>query len=306
MKKLIAGLLLSLWASFASAQVVPTPLPYIFQPNTTISSSQLNADLNWIVNNVNTWASSGTAWTVPQGGTGVTSLTAHGVLIGEGTSPIVVVGPCSNGQVLQWGASGDPACASVPGTGTVTSITAGVGLSGGTITSSGTISLNLSNANTWTGLQTFTKGDLGLLGTSTGQTYLNSAASGATNYTITLPAVTDTVAVLGTADQTLSGGANLSPPALGNLGGTTTVVDCGKNPGQSFTNTGAFTLSAPTLDGECVLLDVNASNAGSITFSGFTVGSSTGDSFTTTSAAKFMISILRINSVATYLIKALQ
>jgi len=40
-------------------------------------------------------------------------------------------------------------------TGTVTSITAGTGLSGGTITTSGTVSLNTANANTWTGEQTF-------------------------------------------------------------------------------------------------------------------------------------------------------
>lgn len=39
--------------------------------------------------------------------------------------------------------------------GSVTSITAGSGLSGGTITTSGTISLNTANANIWSGVQTF-------------------------------------------------------------------------------------------------------------------------------------------------------
>jgi hypothetical protein len=39
--------------------------------------------------------------------------------------------------------------------GTVTSVTAGSGLSGGTITTSGTISLNTSNANSWSATQTF-------------------------------------------------------------------------------------------------------------------------------------------------------
>lgn len=42
-----------------------------------------------------------------------------------------------------------------PGTGTVTSIAAGAGLSGGTITTSGTISLNVATSNTWTAAQTF-------------------------------------------------------------------------------------------------------------------------------------------------------
>jgi len=41
------------------------------------------------------------------------------------------------------------------GGGTVTSVTAGAGLSGGTITTSGTVTLNLGSANTWTGAQTF-------------------------------------------------------------------------------------------------------------------------------------------------------
>jgi hypothetical protein len=40
----------------------------------------------------------------------------------------------------------------------VTSVTAGTGLSGGTITGSGTIGLNLANANTWTAAQTFSAG----------------------------------------------------------------------------------------------------------------------------------------------------
>lgn len=42
------------------------------------------------------------------------------------------------------------------GAGTVTSITAGAGLSGGTITGTGTVSLNLNSANTWTAAQTGT------------------------------------------------------------------------------------------------------------------------------------------------------
>ncbi|MDE2472659.1 MAG: hypothetical protein KGL35_29025 [Bradyrhizobium sp.] len=48
--------------------------------------------------------------------------------------------PGNSGQVLQTNGGGqNPSWASVPGTGTVTSITAGTGLTGGTITTSGTI-----------------------------------------------------------------------------------------------------------------------------------------------------------------------
>lgn len=50
---------------------------------------------------------------VAQGGTGDTTLTAHGVLVGEGTSPVVALSPGLTGQVLtSAGASADPAFAS--------------------------------------------------------------------------------------------------------------------------------------------------------------------------------------------------
>lgn len=64
--------------------------------------------------------------TVPNGGTGATSLAAHTVLIGNGTSAVTVTSTGTSGQVLQsQGASSDPVWATVSGTGTVTSITAG-------------------------------------------------------------------------------------------------------------------------------------------------------------------------------------
>lgn len=56
----------------------------------------------------------------------------------------------TNGTVASWAAGGGG------GSGTVTSIIAGSGLSGGTITTTGTISLNVANANTWTAIQTVT------------------------------------------------------------------------------------------------------------------------------------------------------
>jgi hypothetical protein len=58
-------------------------------------------------------------------------------------------------------------------------------------------------AQTWTAVQTFTNSDIKLLGSSTGATTFTSANTGASNYTLTFPAVTDTLAGLGTA-QTFS------------------------------------------------------------------------------------------------------
>ncbi len=60
-------------------------------------------------------------------------------------------GYCINGTncITSWPTGGG-------GGGTVTSIGTGTGLTGGPITTSGTVSLNLANPNTWTGAQTFT------------------------------------------------------------------------------------------------------------------------------------------------------
>jgi hypothetical protein len=71
-------------------------------------------------------------------------------------------------------------------------------------------------------------------------------------------------------------------------------------------NSGAYTITAPITDGAVDLLVINAAGAGAITFSGFTVGPSIGDALTTTVGHRFLISIRRINGVATYLVKALQ
>src|SRR5271170_472708 len=46
---------------------------------------------------------------VTNGGTGDASLTAHGVLIGEGTSPVNVTAAGTNGQVLIGSTGADPA-----------------------------------------------------------------------------------------------------------------------------------------------------------------------------------------------------
>lgn len=56
-----------------------------------------------------------------------------------------------SGRVPQW--NGTAWAGLTPSTGTVTSIIAGTGLTGGTITTSGTIALNLGNAQSWTAAQ---------------------------------------------------------------------------------------------------------------------------------------------------------
>jgi hypothetical protein len=114
------------------------------------------------------------------------------------------------------------------------------------------------------------------------------------------------VASLTTADQTLSGGANVTAGNLGTKSSGTTTIDCGTVPLQYLVNGGAFILAAPAADGSCMVLVTNNASAGAITLSGFTVGTSTGAALTTTNTNKFTISIWRINGTAGYTIFAHQ
>lgn len=99
----------------------------------------------------------------------------------------------------------------------------------------------LATAQTWTAAQTFTNSDIKLLGSSTGATTLTSANSGASNFTLTLPAATDTLAVLATA-QTWSAAQTFSSGDLklaGATSGTTTL-------NASATASGTVTVPAVT------------------------------------------------------------
>src|SRR5208283_1133499 len=140
----------------------------------------------------------------------------------------------------------------------------------------------LGTPQTFTAIKTFTNSDFALLGSSTGFTTFTSANASASNFTLTFPAATDTVAVLGTADQVQAGGARLTPFSIGTGSSGTSTIDCGKNPVQFLLNGGAFTLAAPANDGACLIQAVQGPSAGAITLSGFSTSpSGTGDTVAT-------------------------
>jgi hypothetical protein len=161
-------------------------------------------------------------------------------------------------------------------------------------------------AQTWTAVQTFTNSNIRLLGSSTGYTTFTSANAGASNYTQTFQAVSGTVADLDVANQVMTGGVLVTAAALGTISSGTTTINCGTSPLQWLTNGGAFTLAAPSSDSSCIVEVENNGSAGAITFSGFSVGTSTGDALDTTNGHYFDISIIRIHGHSTYRIAALQ
>lgn len=120
--------------------------------------------------------------TVPQGGIGVGTLTNHGVLLGAGTSAVSALAVMSTDTVLMGTTGANPSAAAVGncgdathavsynttthawgcqaissgGTGTVTNVATGTGLTGGPITTTGTLSVDQTSSLTWTGNEVFT------------------------------------------------------------------------------------------------------------------------------------------------------
>jgi hypothetical protein len=221
------------------------------------------------------------------------------VLAGTGTPSQCLLSGTNSAPT--WGSClGGAAVSSVGNASADTSLTVG-GTGSGPWTGAVTAKLNLSNAQTWTAAQTFTNSDMLLLGTSTGATTFTSANGSGTNYTLTIPAATDTIAVLGatetfTGTKTFSGTANISgvfqyggnvmtlPGSTATLaalniddqtltgGANVTVnnvtigsatIDCGLGPLQYIFNSGAFNITAPVNDGSCVLKVINAAGSSS-------------------------------------------
>ena len=222
---------------------------------------------------------------VSKGGTGQNSLTAHSVLIGNGVDPINFAPPTSNSGAafIGVGASADPIFGKVILTQPATLATL-------TIANNKTLTANNSLTLAGTDGKTLTvSNSLGLAGTD--------------STTMTFPTSNANIAALNLSDQTLSGGANVTSKSL-TTGSVT--IDCGACPLQYITNGGAFTITAPANDGSCILKITNSASAGNVSFSGFTVGASTGDQLDTVNGHIFFVTIVRIGGTATYLIKAAQ
>jgi len=94
------------------------------------------------------------------------------------------------------------------------------------------------------------------------------------------------VALLDTADQTITGGARVTTNDLGNLSGATITPDPGDRPIQKITNNGAGTIAPGSNQGSYLLVVKNTTGAGAITTSGWSLV--TGDSFGTATTAEYL------------------
>jgi len=109
--------------------------------------------------------------------------------------------------------------------------------------------------------------------------------------------------LLNATGQNLNGGEFSTPfrYATGNI-----TVDFALGPIQYIYNNGAFTITAPAQAGSCILNIFNLASAGAVAFSGWTVGSNTGEALTTTNGSKFSLMMWGVTGTYSYSIKALQ
>lgn len=157
------------------------------------------------------------------GGSSVTWPTTGSAVISNGTNTPAGVAEvddaCLVGISGAWAAG---SCSTGSGGDTITSPNSTLTV-GGTPTNT-TLDFNLSHANTWAAVQTFTNSDFALLGSSTGKTTLTSDNAGASNFTMHLPAANDTLAAIA-ATQTLTNkdltsGTNTFPTLNQNTSGS--------------------------------------------------------------------------------------
>lgn len=120
----------------------------------------------------------------------------------------------------------------------------------------------IGTAQTWTAVQTFTNSDIALLGSSTGKTTFTSANAGASNFTLTFPAVTDTLATIGTA-QTFTAAQRVSYSTLTDAG--TVAVDLSLSNNFRLTLGGNRALGVPTnaVAGQMGVINVRQDSTGS-------------------------------------------
>jgi hypothetical protein len=230
-----------------------------------------------------------------EGGTGPTGATGNtGATGGTG---VAVNG--STGTTGATGATGNTGAASAVGN---TGNTGTTGATGATGATGGTGATSTTGATGATG----TTGATGAAGSavpggSTGNVQIAATLT-------TFGGITDTQVWnrLNVLTTTFTVGYTFTPHNLGTVSSGTTTPDPALGNYQYLSNNGAFTLAAPASDCAIDILVTNAASAGTIAFSGFTVGSNTGSSLDTTNGHKFLISIRVINAVATYSIYALQ
>lgn len=252
----------SKWISSISTSGVPSATqPSFTDISGSVSPSQLpSIGNNSVLGNV----SGGTA--IPVGITASNVLdiigSTQGQVIYRGASGWAALSPGTSGQVLTTsGGAANPSWTTVTGTGTVTNVASGVGLTGGPITTTGTLSLanigsntilsNVTGGSTTPSANTMTA----ILDATLGSTQGNIIYRGASNWVVLAPGTNGQVLTQGAStpswasagsvsNVTISSGAGISVSGTCTISttGTCTVTNGGVTSVAS--QTGALTIAA--------------------------------------------------------------
>jgi len=249
--------------------------------------------------------------------TGITTASGSG-LAGGGTSgnlSLTLLKTCTANQILKW--SGTAWACSTPTTGTVTSVAGGAGLTGGPITSSGTLSVDatkvpfLAAANTFTGNQTV-NGNLSATGLVSGAgfnigsnafafgTYATHNAFLGFGGNSTMTGYVNTATGAAALSSVTSGSGNTASGGYALFSNTTGGPNTASGEYALYTNTGGgdnvasgykalysnTTGSANTVSGDSALYYNTTGNSN--TAMGLNAGNPTNRSFTTASNNTFI------------------
>jgi hypothetical protein len=107
----------------------------------TISSTNTNGDINLTPDGTGQVVAAELALTTPlaatEGGTGLSTITDHGVMVGSGTGAVTPLSVGSNGQVLVGSTGADPVFATISSSDSSVTVTDGAGTLGLTVTAAG-------------------------------------------------------------------------------------------------------------------------------------------------------------------------
>lgn len=257
---------------------------------------------------------------VAQGGSGTSAITANALVVGSGTNPVGIIAADTGGKALiAQGTAAIPAFQTVIGDlsltsgGTATIANNAVtyakfqqmpGLSVHANTSSATANSTsvVGTANQVLVINSPGTGVVfGQVNLTAGVTGILPIANGGTNASVAATAIVNLGGLsLTTTGQAFSGGVTLTTLSLGTAAGGTTTLVAGNPPTQRIVLNGTATFVAPSSDCEIDLLVTNAGSASTLTFSGYTGTSSTGDTFTTTNGSSYIFMSRTINAISTY------
>ena len=258
---------------------------------------------------------------VSKGGTGATTLTDGGVLLGSGTGAVTAMGVLANGAMIVGDGTTDPVAESGAtlrtsiGVGSIaTQASDAVSITGGSITGLSTLAANLTDGGVLLGSGTGAITAMAVL--SDGQMIVGDGTgdpvpeSGATLRTSIGVAIGSDVAAYNADALFADAPDNLT------AGYSTTVYDAGTKTSGTFTpdqdngniqkavNNGAHTLAPTTDDCAVIIQYTNAASAGTITTSGFTLVD--GDDISTTNGDDFFFYLTKANGFSLLTVKALQ